>query len=101
MTFELKMTKEQVVSKLRDLYGVEFTTPDVRAFCTMNDISYSTVTKKLREFKVTKGKWNLEVTATAVQDIERSLNLLNCSRCNFKIPLTFSYLKLSQLLCDS
>ena len=72
MTFELKMTKEQVVSKLRDLYGVEFTTPDVRAFCAMNDISYSTVTKKLREFKVTKGKWNLEVTATAVQDIERS-----------------------------
>ena len=72
MTFELKMTKEQVVSKLRDLYGAEFTTPDVRAFCAMNDISYSTVTKKLREFKVTKGKWNLEVTATAVQDIERS-----------------------------
>ena len=28
MTFELKMTKEQVVSKLRDLYGVEFTTPE-------------------------------------------------------------------------
>tara|TARA_Y100000592_G_scaffold11217_1_gene15928 strand:+ start:1809 stop:2921 length:1113 start_codon:yes stop_codon:yes gene_type:complete len=74
MTFELKMTKEQVVSKLRDLYGAEFTTPDVRAFCAMNDISYSTVTKKLREFKVTKGKWNLEVTPTAVQEIERSFN---------------------------
>ena len=28
MTFELKMTKEQVVAKLRDLYGTEFTTPD-------------------------------------------------------------------------
>ena len=39
MTFELKMTKEQVVSKLRDLYGAEFTTPDVRAFCAMNDIT--------------------------------------------------------------
>ena len=74
MTFELKMTKEQVVAKLRDLYGTEFTTPDVRAFCAMNDISYSTVTKKLKEFKVTKGKWNLEVTPTAVQEIERSFN---------------------------
>ena len=72
MTFELKMTQEQVINGLRDLYGSEFTTPEVRAFCSMNDIAYSTVTKKLKEFKVTKGKWNLEVTQSAVQDIERS-----------------------------
>ena len=72
MTFELKMTQEQVINGLRDLYGSEFTTPDVRAFCSMNDIAYSTVTKKLKAFKVTKGKWNLEVTQSAVEDIERS-----------------------------
>ena len=72
MTFELKMTQEQVINGLRDLYGSEFTTPEVRAFCSMNDIAYSTVTKKLKAFKVTKGKWNLEVTQSAVQDIERS-----------------------------
>ena len=72
MTFELKMTQEQVINGLRDLYGSEFTTPEVRAFCSMNDIAYSTVTKKLKAFKVTKGKWNLEVTQSAVEDIERS-----------------------------
>ena len=66
------MTQEQVINGLRDLYGSEFTTPDVRAFCSMNDIAYSTVTKKLKAFKVTKGKWNLEVTQSAVEDIERS-----------------------------
>ena len=38
----------------------------------MNDITYQTVTKKLKEFKVTKGKWNLEVTQEVVEDIERS-----------------------------
>ena len=38
----------------------------------INDIGYSTVTKKLEDFKVGRGKWNLEVTPKAVENIERS-----------------------------
>ena len=38
----------------------------------MNDIGYSTVTKKIEDFKVGRGKWNLEVTQKAVDNIERS-----------------------------
>ena len=38
----------------------------------MNDITYQTVTKKLSNFKVAKGKWNLEVTSAAVENIEKS-----------------------------
>jgi len=72
--FQLKMTKDQVLTKLRDLYGSEVTTPDIRAFCAMNDIAYATVTKKLKEFKVSKGKWNLEVTQQAVDQIEKTFN---------------------------
>ena len=68
--FEVKMTREEIIDGLRSQYGSEFTTPEVRAFCAMNDITYQTVTKKLKEFKVTKGKWNLEVTQEVVEDIE-------------------------------
>ena len=72
MTFELKMTEQQAVDGLRGTYGTEFTTADVRAFCAMNDIGYQTVTKKIQKYKVSKGKWNLEVTTKAVENIENS-----------------------------
>ena len=70
MPFELKMTSEQAIEKLKNLYGTEITTADIKAFCAMNDITYQTVTKKLQDFKVAKGKWNLEVTVAAVENIE-------------------------------
>ena len=72
MTFELKMTEQQAVDGLRSAYGTEFTAADVKAFCAMNNIGYSTVTKKIQKYKVSKGKWNLEVTTQAVENIEKS-----------------------------
>ena len=74
MPFETKMTSEQAIEKLKNLYGTEITTADIKAFCAMNDITYQTVTKKLQQFKVSKGKWNLEVTVEAVESIEKSFN---------------------------
>ena len=74
MAFELKMTEQQAVDGLRESYGTEFTTADVKAFCAMNDIGYSTVTKKIQKYKVSKGKWNLEITPQAVESIEKSFN---------------------------
>ena len=38
----------------------------------MNDTSYQTVTKKLSDYKVGHGKWNLEVTKETVQELEVS-----------------------------
>jgi len=70
--FEIKMTREEIIEGLRSIYGTEFTAPDVRAFCLTKDIGYSTVTKKIEDFKVGRGKWNLEVTPKAVENIERS-----------------------------
>ena len=72
MAFEIKMTEDQVVDGLRGAYGTEFTTAEIRAFCAMNDIGYSTVTKKIKKYKVAKGKWNLEVTTKAVENIENA-----------------------------
>ena len=74
MAFELKMTEQEAVDGLKETYGTEFTTADVKAFCAMNDIGYATVTKKIQKYKVSKGKWNLEITPQAVESIEKSFN---------------------------
>ena len=72
--FTVKMTEEQITDKLVSLYGSEVTTADIKAFCSMNDIHYNTVTRKLQKYKVSKGKWNLEVTQEAVEQIEKTFN---------------------------
>ena len=74
MAFELKMTEQQAIDGLKSTYGTEFTAADVKAFCAMNDIGYQTVTKKIQKYKVAKGKWNLEVTTKAVENIEKSFS---------------------------
>ena len=70
--FEIKMTEDQIVDGLRGTYGTEFTAADIRGFCAVNDISYQTVTKKLKKYNVAKGKWNLEVTVQEVEKIEKA-----------------------------
>ena len=72
--FELKMTEQEAFDGLKKLYGTEFTAADVKGFCAMNDIAYATVTKKIQKYKVSKGKWNLEVTTAAVENIEKSFS---------------------------
>jgi len=72
--FEIKMTADEIIEGLRSTYGKEFTAADVRGFCAANDIAYQTVTKKLKEFNVGRGKWNLEVTTKAVENIEKSFS---------------------------
>ena len=72
MTFELKMTEQQAVDGLRSTFGNEFVAADVRGFCAANNIGYATVTKKIQKYKVSKGKWNLEITQENVEQIENS-----------------------------
>ena len=68
------MTKEEIVDGLRSTYGTEFNAADVRGFAAANDLAYATVTKKLKEFRVKPGKWNLEVTTKDVETIENSFS---------------------------
>ena len=72
MAFEIKMTRQEIIDGLRSTFGSEFSAADVRGFAAANDIAYATVTKKLKEFRVKPGKWNLEVTTKAVENIEKS-----------------------------
>ena len=68
----IQMTDDQIIADLKTTFGVEFTAADVRGYCASRGISYPTVTKRLDEFKVGRGKWNLEVTQKKVEEIERT-----------------------------
>ena len=68
----MALSPEYIRTSLQALYGSEFTAADVRAWCMMNDTNYQTVTNKLVDCKVGRGKWNLEVTEKKVQELEVS-----------------------------
>jgi hypothetical protein len=70
----LKMTDDQIVNDLKNTYGVEFTAADIRGYCASSGVSYQTVAKRLDQYKVGRGKWNLEVTTEVVKKIENSFN---------------------------
>ena len=68
------MNDDQIISDLKNTFGKKFIAADVRGYCASKNISYQTVTKRLDQFKVGRGKWNLEVTQQKVEEIERSFN---------------------------
>ena len=68
----IQMTNDQILEDLKNTFGKEFIAADVRGYCAAKNISYPTVTKRLEQFKVGRGKWNLEVTTQKVQEMERS-----------------------------
>ena len=57
----MSLSVEYVTTSLKSLYGETITTPDVRAWCAMNDYSYVTISKRLTDYKIGRGKWNLTV----------------------------------------
>ena len=70
----LKMTDDQLIDSLKDLYGEYVTSADIKAWCAMNSMSYQTVSRRLANYKAGHGKWNLEVTKETVQDLEVTYN---------------------------
>jgi MoxR-like ATPase len=67
-----KMSIDYIISSLKALYGNEVNSAEIKAWCAMNGSNYQTVTNKLEEFKVSRGKWNLEVTPTVVGKMEQA-----------------------------
>ena len=68
------LSKESIIECLRDSYGESVTSAEIKAFCQMNDFNYQTVTNRLTDYKVGRGKWNLEVTPDTVEDLEITYN---------------------------
>ena len=68
------MTDDQIIEDLKNTFGPEIIAADVRGYCASKNLSYPTVTRRLEEYKTSRGKWNLEVTQQKVQEIERTFN---------------------------
>ena len=68
----MSLSPDYIRTSLQALYGESVTSAEIRGWCAMNDTNYQTVTNKLTQYKVGRGKWNLEVTKEAVQDLEVS-----------------------------
>ena len=68
------MTEEKIIADLKSLYGTEFTYQDVKGYCKSHSVSLSTVMKRIEKHRVGRGRYNLEVTTKAVENIEKSYN---------------------------
>ena len=64
----MTISTEHIITSLTSLYGESVTTGDIRAWCAINNVGYPTVTKRLTDYKVGRGKWDL-----SVQEIKEEL----------------------------
>ena len=74
MPRKISVTDEQLIESLKELYGPEITSGDLKGFCASRSLNYQTVSNKLSQYKTSRGKWNLEVTQEKVEEIERNFN---------------------------
>ena len=64
----MTLSAEYIVTSLQALYGNNVTSSDIRAWCAMNSANYQTVSNKLLDYKVSRGKWNLTIQEVPVRE---------------------------------
>jgi hypothetical protein len=57
----MTVSADYIRTSLQAVYGESVTAADIRAWCAMNGSNYQTVTNKLNDYKIGRGKWNLTV----------------------------------------
>jgi hypothetical protein len=72
MPRKISVTDDQLIADLKSLFGPELSAGDIRGYCASKDIAYPTITRRLDQFKTSRGRWNLEVTQEKVEQIERT-----------------------------
>ncbi len=65
---------QALFDSIKELYGSEITSGDLKGFCASRGLNYQTVTRRLENYKTARGRWNLEVTQERVEEIERSFS---------------------------
>ena len=71
----MSLSKDYILSSLKSLYGTEITSADIRGWCAMNGSNYQTISNKLSDYKVGRGKWNL----TIQEKLEETFNAPSAS----------------------
>jgi hypothetical protein len=67
-----KTMQEQLVSLLKEQFGTEVSTDAVKSVATQMNTSYATASKYLQQYKVGRGKWNLEATVKELEQTYQS-----------------------------
>ena len=57
----MSLSVDYILTSLQELYGESVTGSDIRGWCAMNGSNYQTVTNKIADYKVGRGKWNLTI----------------------------------------
>ena len=57
----MSLSADYIVTSLQELYGESVTGSDIRGWCAMNGSNYQTVTNKIANYKIGRGKWNLTI----------------------------------------
>jgi len=63
---------QQLIESIKELYGSEITSGDLKGFCASRGLNYQTVTRRLEGYKTSRGRWNLEVTPSVVGKMEQA-----------------------------
>ena len=74
MSRKSSVNDQALFDSIKELYGSEITSGDLKGFCASRGLNYQTVTRRLENFKTARGRWNLEVTQERVEEIERSFS---------------------------
>ena len=78
----MSLSVDDIRSSLYDTYGESVTTAEIRAWCAMNGTNCQTITKKLDQFKVGRGKWNLTVREKMEQTYQSSPSIIPAQEQN-------------------
>jgi MoxR-like ATPase len=72
----MTISADYIRTSLQAVYGESVTAADIRAWCAMNGFNYQTVTNKLSDCKVARGKWNLTVREQMEQTYQSSPSVI-------------------------
>ena len=50
------MIDDQVIAELKSMFGTNLTSGDIRGFCASRNLNYQTVTRRLENFKIGRGR---------------------------------------------
>jgi hypothetical protein len=72
MSRKSSVNDQQLIESIKELYGSEITSGDLKGFCASRGLNYQTVSRRLESYKTSRGRWNLEVTAKDIEDLENT-----------------------------
>ena len=72
MSRKSSVNDAQLIESIKELYGSEITSGDLKGFCASRGLNVQTVTRRLEGYKTGRGRWNLEVTPSVVGKMEQA-----------------------------